>query len=134
MGRAEGVVVAFRAPGEARQAAALAQGLDPVAATGQDLVRIGLVADVPDHAVGGGVEHVVQGSGQLHHAQAGAQVPSGHGDGLDGRGAQLVRDLTDLLTRECAQVGRSLDLVQQRCGLGHGFNAPPERETSTSAV
>ena len=37
----------------------LAQGPDPVAAPGEDLVRIGLVADVPDQPVRGRVEDVV---------------------------------------------------------------------------
>ena len=70
MGRAERIIFALGALGEARQAAALAQRADPVAPAGQDLVRIGLVANVPDQLVGGGVEHVVQRNGQLDHAQA----------------------------------------------------------------
>ena len=51
MRRAERVVFALGALGEAGQAAALAQGADAVAPAGQDLVRIGLVADVPDQPV-----------------------------------------------------------------------------------
>ena len=53
MRRAEGVVLALAAPGEAGQPAALAQGADAVAPAGEDLVRIGLVADVPDQPVAG---------------------------------------------------------------------------------
>jgi hypothetical protein len=48
MGGAERVVFALGALGEAGEAAALAQRADAVAAAGEDLVRIGLVADVPD--------------------------------------------------------------------------------------
>jgi hypothetical protein len=44
-----------RALGEAGEAAALAQGADAVAPAGEDLVRIGLVADVPDQPVSSGV-------------------------------------------------------------------------------
>ena len=51
MGGAERIVIALGALGEAGQAAAGAQGADAVAAAGQDLVRIGLMADVPDQAV-----------------------------------------------------------------------------------
>ena len=51
MRRAERVVFALRAPGEAGQPAALAQRADAVAPAGEDLVRIGLVADVPDQPV-----------------------------------------------------------------------------------
>jgi hypothetical protein len=50
---AERVVFALRALGEAGQAAALAQRADAVAPSGQNLVRIGLVADVPDQPVVG---------------------------------------------------------------------------------
>ena len=53
---AEGVVFAFGALGEAGQPSALAQRADAVAASGQDLVRIGLVADVPDQLVVGRIE------------------------------------------------------------------------------
>ena len=39
-----------------------------VAAAGQDLVRVGLMADVPDNPVTRRVEHVVQRNGQLDRA------------------------------------------------------------------
>ena len=81
MGGAERVVFALRALGEAGQAAALAQGADAVAPAGEDLVRIGLVADVPDQAVLRRVEDVVQRDGQLDHAQAGAEMAAGDRDG-----------------------------------------------------
>ena len=72
-----------RAPGEARQPARLAQRADALAPAGQDLVRVGLVADVPDQPVVRRVEHVVQGHGQLDHAQPGAEMPAGHRDRVD---------------------------------------------------
>ena len=50
MRRAEGVVFAFGALGEAGKAVPLPQRADAVAPPGQNLVRIGLVADVPDQA------------------------------------------------------------------------------------
>jgi hypothetical protein len=106
VGRAEGVVDALGPLGEARQPAALAQGLDAVAAAGEDLVRIGLVADVPDDDVLGRLEHVVQGHGQLDHAQARAQMAAGHGHGVDGFGPHLVRQLLQFGHAEAARVGR----------------------------
>ncbi len=48
---AERVVLALAALGEAGEAAAGTQRADAVAPSGQDLVRIGLVADVPDQPV-----------------------------------------------------------------------------------
>ena len=77
MRRAERVVFALGALGEAGQAAALAQRADAVAPAGQDLVRIGLVADVPDQPVVRRVEHVVQRHRQFDHAEAGAEMPAG---------------------------------------------------------
>ena len=56
MGGAERIVFALAPLGEAGEPAALSQGADAVAPAGQDLVRIGLVADVPDQPVGRGVE------------------------------------------------------------------------------
>ena len=79
-----------RALGEAGQASGLAQGLDAVAAPGQDLVRIGLMADVPDDPVFRRVEDVMQGDRQLDDAEAGAEMAAGYGDGVDGRAAQFV--------------------------------------------
>ena len=72
---AERVVFALGALGEAGKAAALAQRADAVAPAGQDLVRIGLMADVPDQPVLGRVEHVVQRDRQLDHAETGAEWP-----------------------------------------------------------
>ena len=114
MRRPERVVGAFRALGEAREPAPLAQRPDPVAPAGEDLVRIGLVADVPDQLVAGRVEDGVDGDGQLHHAQARAQVPAGLGDGGDGLGPQLVGEPLQLGVREAAHVRRTRHPVQQR--------------------
>ena len=74
---AERVVVAFRTLGEAGQAAALAQGAYAVAPPGQDLVRIGLMADVPHQAVARRIKDVVKGNGKLKHAQAGPEMTAG---------------------------------------------------------
>jgi hypothetical protein len=45
-------------------------------AAGQDLVRIGLVAHIPDDAVVRRIEDVVQRDGEFHHAEARAEVPA----------------------------------------------------------
>ena len=106
---AERVVDALAAPGEAGQAARLAQGADAVAPAGQDLVRIGLVADVPDQPVARRVEHVVQRHGQLDHAEPGAEMAAGDRDRVDRLGAQLVRQLAQLVAAQATQVGRLVD-------------------------
>ena len=75
---AEGVVLALVAAREAarcrRAGAACAM---PLAAAGEDLVRIGLVADVPDDAVVRRVEDVVQRDRQLDRAEVRRQVAAG---------------------------------------------------------
>lgn len=114
MGCAEGVVLALGPLGEAGQAATLAERADAVATTGQDLVRVDLMPDVPDDDVLGGLEHVVQGDGELDHAQARTQVAAGRGDGVNGFGAQLVGELSQLGQREAARVGGRVDGIQKR--------------------
>ena len=118
MGGAERVVFAFGALGEAGQPAALADGADAVAAAGEDLVRIGLVADVPDQLVARGVEDVVQRDGQLDHAEAGAEMAAGLGDRVDGLMAQFVGQLLELLGRKVLQIARKMDTIEQR-GFGY---------------
>ncbi len=118
---AERVVLALGALGEAGQAAALTQRADTVAPAGEDLVRIGLVADVPDQLVVRRIEDVMQRHRQLDHAQAGAEMAAGLGDGVDHLVAQLVGELPELLGRQIFQVRRNMDPVEQRRrgGLGH---------------
>jgi hypothetical protein len=90
---AEGVVLAFGAAREAGDAATLAQTGHRSAATGKDLVRIGLVSDVPDDAIARRVEDVVQGDGQFHRPQIRSQVAAGAGDGLHQKVSQFFRYL-----------------------------------------
>ena len=105
MRRAERVVFALAALGEAAQAAALAQRADAVAPPGQDLVRIALVADVPDQPVARRVEDIMDRGGQLDHAEPRAEMPAGGADRGDRLGAQLVGELAQLLGLQLAQVG-----------------------------
>ena len=106
MGGAERVVFALGALGEAGQPAAHAQRADAVAPAGEDLVRIGLVADVPDEPVARRVEHVVQRDGQLDHAEPGAEVAAGDRDGRNRLLAQLVGELAQLVLGQPTQIVR----------------------------
>jgi hypothetical protein len=95
----------------------LTQRADAVAPAGEDLVRIGLVADVPDQPVGRGVEHVMDRDGQLDHAEARSEVPAGRADRVDHLGAQLVGELAQVPALEPAQVLGGVDGVEKR-GVG----------------
>ena len=105
MGGSERVVFAFRALGETAQASALPQRSDPLAPTGQDLVRVGLVADVPDDAVGRRVENVMQRDRQFDHAEPGAEMTARHRDRADRFGAQFVGELSEIALFQLAQIG-----------------------------
>ena len=113
MRRAEGVVDALRALGEARQSSALAQRPHACAPAGQYLVRIGLVADVPDEPVVRRVENAVQRDGQFDDAEARAEMPSGDRNDVNGLLAELGRHLLQRVPRERAQLGRIGNRVQQ---------------------
>ena len=79
--------------GKGARPSLLLDGVEPVAAAGQHLVRIGLVPDVPDQAVVRRVEDVVQRDRELDRAEAGGEVPAARGDGLDEVVAQFARRL-----------------------------------------
>ena len=130
---AERVVFALGALGEAGEAPALAHGADAVAPAGQDLVRIGLVADVPDQPVIRGIEDVMQGDGELDHAEAGPEMAAGHRHRIDGFGPQRVRHALQVGFLEAAQVGRVLDCIKLHhlvSGLSLGVSAENQRNMS----
>ena len=73
----EGVIGALGALWKPGQALELSHAVHAIAPASQNLVRIGLVPDVPDNAIVRGVEHVVKCHCQLHHAQPRTEVPTG---------------------------------------------------------
>src|SRR3984885_11370765 len=114
MGRPERVILAFRALGKTAQASALPQSSDPIAPSGQDLVRVGLVANVPDDAIGRRVENIVERDRQFDYAEAGAEMTASHRNRADCFGAQLVDQLSEIALSQLAQIGGRPDLIQKR--------------------
>ncbi len=110
----EGVVFALAASRKGGDAVLLAQAGHAFAATGEDLVRVGLVADVPDQTIVGRVEDVVQGDGQLDDAQAGTEMPAGLANRVEQLLAQFVGQCFELGFAQTAQAGRSVSTVEQR--------------------
>ena len=92
----------------------LADRLQPFAAAGEHLVRVGLVADVPEDLVPGRVEQAVQDCGQLAGAEVGAEVAADLADRVDDLLADLLRDLRKLLVGAVAEVGRARDRIEER--------------------
>jgi len=125
MRRAEGVVEALGALGEAGKAAFLAQRADAVAPAGEDLVRIALMPDVEDQPVVRRVENLVDGNGQFDDAEPGAQMPAGLRYRIDHLVTHFAGKLRQIAVFELAQVCGIADLVQQgRRGQGcHGARA-----------
>ncbi len=134
MADAETVVDALRTRRERREAAALLDAREPPAAAGQHLVRVRLVAHVPDQPVIGRVEDVVKRDRELDRAEAGRKVAAHLADGFDEVLAQLVREGAQVAARQCPQVGRRLDRGEQALGhfVTHGGSLL-ERGTAANA-
>ena len=96
-----------------REAVVLADRAEPVAAAGQDLVRVGLVADVPEDLVARRVEQAVERDRELAGAEVRAEVAADLADRVDDQLADLLRDLLQLLVGELLQVARAVDLRQE---------------------
>jgi hypothetical protein len=114
--RAHGVVLRFRDRAERRETPVLADGVEAVAASREDLVRIGLVAHVPEDLVARRVEERMDGHRHLAGAQIGAEVPADLADRVDDQRADLLRHLLELVVVERLEVVRAVDLVDE---LGH---------------
>src|SRR5262249_41591290 len=111
------VVFAFLALGERREAVLLLDRRDAVAAAGQDLVRIALVADVPDETVARRIEQPVQRDGQLDDAETGAEVAARGRHRFDQIRAQLVGDVLELRFGNLAEVFRRFYAREVRVAL-----------------
>src|SRR5204862_192150 len=113
---AHDVVGRLGARAEWRETPVLADRVELVAAAGQDLVRVGLMADVPDDLVLGRLEQGVQRHRDLACAEVGAEVAADLADGVDDVLADLLGDLLELVFGEGVEVGGTVDARKQ---LGH---------------
>ena len=140
MAGAHDVVLALGDAAERREALVLADRRELVAAAGQDLVRVGLVADVPEDLVARGVEQRVQRDGQLAGAEVRAEVPADLTDRVDDVLADLLSDLRQLFLAEGVQVLRALDAVEEAvvmsflCTSGEGPGFQLLRSAMKSAI
>lgn len=114
MAHAEGVELTLCPLGEARQAALAADGVHAVATACENLVGIGLMADVPHQTVFRRVEYVMQSDRQFQNPQPGTEVPTGLADGPEQERAQLPGQLGQLFRMQLAELDRGVNPVQQR--------------------
>ena len=91
------------------QAALGADRVELAEAAGQQLMRIDLVARVPDEAVFREIEDEVQGDGQFDHAQVAGEVGGARRNDAAQGFANLVGQSNQLLVRERPQVFRGLN-------------------------
>ena len=88
-----------------RTSSRLPQTGQEVLASGEQLVRVALVADVEEQPIVAEVEDVVERDREFDHAEVGGQVATAAGDLVANRGTDLVGDLRELFNRELAEVG-----------------------------
>src|ERR1039457_3461551 len=96
MAHTEGVVLALASCGKRGKAAVLLDGVQLRAPPGQYLVRICLMTDIPDDAVVGRIENVVQDNRELHGAKPRCEVSAPGADGADEKVPQLLGDPHEL--------------------------------------
>lgn len=116
---AEGVVGRLRALREAREAVVLSQRGHALAAPRQDLVGVGLMADVPDDAVLGRVERRVNRDGELRRAKRARKMAARLRDGLDHERAELLSELRELV-HVATQKGKGYEPAEMDPTAYHG--------------
>ena len=114
MAHTERVITALIAFRERRQAVVFPDGMQPVAAPGQDLVPVSLVSHVPDQPVLGGVIDIMQGDGQFDSPQAGREMAAVPARPMQQEGAHFLRQRLQLLFRKTPQIFRGFDPIQYR--------------------
>ena len=114
MANAEGVKFTFVTAWEGSQAARLAHAQHTVAPSGQYFVRVSLVTNIPHQPVVRGIEDVVKRNGQFDHTKARPKMPPGLAYGVQQKVAQFPCQRRENSRIHGAQVGRAVDLIQQR--------------------
>ena len=88
----------------AGETAGVAQSVEATGATGEKLVNVCLVPDIPDETVARGIEDPVQGDGQLNYSQIGGEVATGPRDFLEDESPDLLAQLVELVGGEVLKV------------------------------
>src|SRR5262249_31998345 len=100
---------------ESGKSSALTQCSDAVAPAGQDLVWIGLMADIPDQAIARRIKDVMQRHRQLDYAETSTEMAAGRRDSADRFVAELVGNLPQAVALNGTQIIGSFNLIKQWC-------------------
>src|SRR6202034_1624943 len=87
------IVFALGSEHEAVEAFRLSNSSKALAASGKDLVNVGLVADVEDKFVGGRVEDRMESEGKFDDSEIGTEMAASFGESLNQEDTNLFRQL-----------------------------------------
>jgi len=110
---AKGIVGALAAFGETADSPILADAVKSLTPAGDDLVGVGLMADIPDDLVLRGIQDMMEGEGQFDHAERWGKVAPGLAGGLNNIVADLPRQLGQLGDVKILDIRRRVDLGKQ---------------------
>ena len=110
MSRHDRVVLRFIASKEAGESAVLFDRMKLVAASGQDLVCVGLVSDVPDKTIVRRIENVMHRDRKLDGPERRSSMTADAGAGVDNELPNLVGDFLQVFDFQLSEVGRRVDL------------------------
>ena len=113
----ESVMLALVGLGETGQSAELAEGRKQLLPARQCLMDIALVTHIEHQPVRCGIEHPVDGHGQLHHPQIGGQVAAGPGYVIHQKCPQFFAELGQLFFPQCPDIGERMDCFQYHRSL-----------------
>ena len=104
MTSAEMIEFTFTALEITGNATLLTQGVKGAVSAGDQLVRICLMTDIPDHTVLVQIKGLIQGKGQFNNAQTRAEMPAAVGNNLEMAFSDLFRNVLELCNREPMQL------------------------------
>jgi hypothetical protein len=119
MASTEMVEIAFGAFEVPRNPVLLAKGMEVVETTGDQLVGISLVPDIPDDPIPVKIEGLVQRQGELHNPQTRAEMATTGGDHLKMTLSNLTGDILKLRQLEAMQLIRMRQISEM-----HAPSAP----------
>ncbi len=112
--RTEGVVRAFRAVHETAQAAVIAKFVEVGAvAPREEFMYVGLMGDIEDEAILGGVKNAVQGDGEFNDAEVGAHVSAVAGGCANDALADFPGEMLALLQAQVLEVCGGMNLFKE---------------------